>query len=70
MTVDKSLVLTPVLGQPDAALISGETLLFPQMSSAKVCVDINVVAPMVVIAIRNMMLAIFLIFMILLCGSC
>ena len=70
MTVGRSLISAPVLGQPDAALISGETLLFPQMSSAKVCADINVVTPMVAIAIRNMMLAIFLIFIILLCGSC
>ena len=69
MTVGRSLIFAPVLGQPDAAWISGEMLLLPQMSSAKVCVGINVVIPMAAIAIKNMILAIFLIFIILLCGS-
>lgn len=70
MTVGRSLISAPALGQPDAALISGETLLFSQMSSAKVCAGVNVTIPTMVIATKKMFLAIFLIFMILLCGSC
>ena len=69
MTVGRSFVWTPVLLQPDAALISGETLLLLQMSSAKVCTGINVAIPVIAIAVKNIPLVIFLIFIMLLCGS-